>query len=71
MYRAVEDQMGVHSNNGANGAHDYTDLRHKTADYMRSHKDELLPFIIQVCNRAAMLRPREYSGRVNCKLMME
>ena len=48
MYRAVEDQLEVHSNRDANGAHDYTDLRQKTADYMRSHKDELLPFIIQV-----------------------
>ena len=48
MYRAVEDQLEVHRDGGAHSTHDYTLLREKTADYIRNHKDELLPFIIQV-----------------------
>ena len=60
MYRAVQDQLTLRSNNdqqhqaaAANSddshqADDVTDLRKKTADYIRNHRDDFLPFLMQV-----------------------
>ncbi|KAL3147843.1 hypothetical protein ABBQ32_002566 [Trebouxia sp. C0010 RCD-2024] len=59
MYRAVQDQLSLRSSNDqqhqsatANGddshqTDDVMDLRKKTADYIRNHRDNFLPFLVQ------------------------
>ena len=56
MYRAVQDQLSLYNDHNAN-AHSpegVTALRHKTADYIRNHKEEFLPFLTQVCFRVIL-----------------
>lgn len=60
MYRAVQDQLSLHGNDQqqqaaptATSEEDYQtddvmDLRKKTADYIRNHRDDFLPFLMQV-----------------------
>ena len=67
MYRAVQDQLSLGSNDQqpqastANISDDgdddddpqsdgVMDLRKKTADYIRNHRDDFLPFLMQVSN---------------------
>ena len=54
MYRAVQDQLSLHSSGeeAHSPQHVFT-LRHKTADYIRHHKADFLPFLTQVCYIAA------------------
>ena len=67
MYRAVQDQLTLRSNNdqqhqtaaaNSDDSHqtdDVTDLRKKTADYIRNHRDDFLPFLMQVSAWTALL----------------
>lgn len=60
MYRAVQDQLSLHSNDqhqqaattatneNDNQTDDVMDLRKKTADYIRNHRGDFLPFLMQV-----------------------
>lgn len=60
MYRAVQDQLSLHANDQQQQAatsatseddhqtDDVMDLRKKTADYIRNHRDDFLPFLMQV-----------------------
>ncbi|DBA83091.1 hypothetical protein WJX79_000332 [Trebouxia sp. C0005] len=47
MYRAVQDQLNLRSNGDSHAAEDVAELRKKTADYIRHHQDDFLPFLIQ------------------------
>ena len=49
MYRAVQDQLSLRSDNDHQQTHDVMKLRKKTADYIRQHRSDFLPFLIQVC----------------------
>ena len=49
MYRAVQDQLSLRSNDESQQPDDIVQLRKKTADYIRNHRDDFLPFLIQVC----------------------
>ncbi len=51
MYRAVQDQLSLRSNGDSHPAQDVAELRKKTADYMRHHQDDFLPFLTQVCTQ--------------------
>lgn len=67
MYRAVQDQLSLRSSNAqqhqsatANGddspqTDDIMALRKKTADYIRNHRDDFLPFLVQVSARTVLL----------------
>lgn len=60
MYRAVRDQLSLHGSDQQqqaattatseedHQADDVTDLRKKTANYIRNHRDDFLPFLTQV-----------------------
>ncbi len=48
MYRAVQDQMSLRSDGDSHPAQDVPELRKKTADYIRHHQDDFLPFLMQV-----------------------
>ena len=51
MYRAVQDQLSLRSNGNSNDTHpsqDVAELRKKTADYIRHHQEDFLPFLMQV-----------------------
>ena len=60
MYRAVQDQLSLRSDDQQQQASTatisdddhqsggVTDLRKKTADYIRNHRDDFLPFLMQV-----------------------
>ena len=60
MYRAVQDQLSLRSDDQDQQASTATindddcqsdgvmDLRRKTADYIRNHRDDFLPFLMQV-----------------------
>ena len=47
LYRAVNDQLKVHSN-GSGSADNYWAIRAKAAAYMRAHPDRFLPFMPEV-----------------------
>ena len=47
LYRAVNDQLRVHSN-GSGCADNYWAIRLKAASYMRAHPDQFLPFMPEV-----------------------
>lgn len=55
MYRAVQDQLSLHSDGHSHPATDVTELRKKTADYIRQHRDDFLPFLTQVGNHVALV----------------
>ncbi|WCJ24177.1 Deubiquitinase OTUD6B [Euphorbia peplus] len=44
LYRAIEDQLAVHS--GGSSPYNYQDLRKMVATYMREHTSEFLPFFL-------------------------
>lgn len=60
MYRAVQDQLTLRSENShdpqsataiSDDSHQtdgVMDLRKKTADYIRNHQDDFMPFLLQV-----------------------
>lgn len=48
MYRAVQDQLSLRSNGDTHPSQDVAELRKKTADYIRHHQEDLLPFLMQV-----------------------
>ena len=48
MYRAVQDQLSLRSDGDSHPAEDVAALRKKTADYIRHHQDDFLPFLRQV-----------------------
>ncbi len=48
MYRAVRDQLSLRSSGDSHPAEDVAELRKKTADYIRHHQDDFLPFLMQV-----------------------
>ena len=62
MYRAVQDQLSLRSDDQQQQASTTTisdndhqsggvmDLRKKTADYIRNHRNDFLPFLMQVSN---------------------
>lgn len=67
MYRAVQDQLSLRSDDQQQQTSAATvsdndhqtdavmDLRKKTADYMRSHRNDFLPFLMQVRTFAQLL----------------
>jgi len=66
MYRAVQDQLSLRSNGDSHPAQDVAELRKKTADYMRHHQDDFLPFLTQVCTQCTS--PTVYLPICYCKL---
>lgn len=49
MYRAIQDQLNLYSDDAAKGQPEVSELRQRTADYIRSHKQDFVPFLVQVC----------------------
>ena len=66
MYRAVQDQLSLRSNGDTHPSQDVAELRKKTADYMRHHQDDFLPFLTQVCTQCTS--PTVYLPICYCKL---
>ena len=62
MYRAVQDQLSLRSKDEAQQPDDTMQLRKKTADYIRNHRDDFLPFLIQVCKPVAEIILRHNSS---------
>ena len=49
MYKAVEDQLRLNADDGDTEQQpDFKKLRYMTAQHMREHKEEFLPFLSQV-----------------------
>jgi OTU domain-containing protein 6 len=57
LYRAVENQLMLHSNGTAR--YSYQDLRQMTAKYMREHASDFLPFFLAEGKAEAGLDPSE------------